>query len=362
MLRLIRRYTYIIIGFSALLYSGCSNETPTAPPLGPEWIVYTHDNSRLAGNRIRCIHIDSDGSLWFGTDSGASRFTPRTNSWTNLKDSLRTSGGSIAQVSAITQAKDRSVWFGTIGAGVIRFNSQSQTGRAWTRFIDRGDGPTVVTGITAYKLDPGGYGEIWVASNSGIDRYDQTDVDQGTWTYYDPSITVSLPTRNIVSAFTNPIDDHLWFGAATGGAVEAYYDANLLWDKFESPLEKYQVNTIAFDVVNFETNNVWFGKEVGASKLNLMSGKWTYYTPDSTNGQFPGGAVNAIETNYLTTRWFGMDSGLVLLDDTVYSRFTQDNSQLPNNRVTALKLDMRGNLWIGTRFGLAVYKKGGTQF
>jgi ligand-binding sensor domain-containing protein len=162
----------------------------------------------------------------------------------------------------------------------------------------------------------------------------------------------------MVSAVTNPIDNHIWFGAQIGGAIEVYFDTDYRWGRYESPAEQYRVNSIAFDL----TSNVWFGKEIGASRLHLTSGGWTYYTADSTNGQFPGGAVNSLETDYHTTRWFGTDSGVVLLEDTSYSRFTQDNSPLPNNRISSVELDLRGNLWIGTQFGVAVYRKGGTVF
>ena len=352
-----RIYGLMLIGIAAILASGCKNDIPAPQPPGPEWRVYTRSNSPIAANRVRCLTLVADGSLWIGTDSGASRFTPSTGSWTNFKDSLKTPGGNNAIVTSITQSKDLSIWFGTIGAGVIRFNPLSQTGKTWTKFTGS-EVPLVASGITAYKTDPTGYGEVWVTSNSGLDRFDQTGPDEGTWTHFDPSSTISLPTNNIVSAFLNPINDHLWFGAAIGGAVEAYYDINLIWGKYESPVEQYKINTVAFDL----DDNVWFGKEVGASRLNFNSGNWTYFTTDSTNGRFPGGSVNAIVTNYHSIRWFGMDSGLVLLDDTTYTRFTQDNSGLSNNRVSSLALDLRGNIWIGTQFGLAVYKKGGTQF
>ncbi|HTK81524.1 MAG TPA: two-component regulator propeller domain-containing protein [Bacteroidota bacterium] len=355
-----RLYGLLAFGFLIALIGltpGCKSDAPTPPPIGPEWRVYTKGNSPLGGNRIRCMTLDSDGSIWLGTDSGATHFSPGSGGWSNFKDSLRTSGGSIANVSAIVQGRDRSIWFGTIGAGVIRFNQYSQTGNTWTRF-NSSVAPLVASGIMAYKTDPNNAGEIWITSGNGIDRFIQNDLTtgNGTWTHFYPSATVSMPTDNMVSAFLNPINNHFWFGGAIGGAVEAYYDASLVWGRYESPVEQYKVISIAFDL----DDNVWFGKEVGASKLNLTSGKWVYYNADSTNGQFPSGAVNAIVTNYHSLRWFGTDSGLVSLNDTTYTKFNQDNSVLPNNRVTALALDLRGNLWIGTQFGLAVYRKGGT--
>jgi ligand-binding sensor domain-containing protein len=239
----------------------------------------------------------------------------------------------------------------------MRFNQSSQTGKVWTRYTTQV--APVVSGITAYTTDPVGFGEVWISSNTGIDRFYQTDVDAGTWTHFDPATTASLPTNNIVSAFTNPIDGHLWFGGGIGGAVEAHYnDISLIWDRYESPNEQYEVNAIAFDL----NSTVWFGKAVGASSINLASNTWTYYTRDSTDGRFPGGAVHAVVTNYHTTRWFGTDSGLVILDDTTYTKLTEENSELPGNRISDLALDLRGNLWIGTSAGLAVYRNGGIRF
>ena len=119
-----------------------------------------------------------------------------------------------------------------------------------------------------------------------------------------------------------------------------------------------RINGIAFDI----SNNVWFARNNGGAKLNLTSGNWTFYTPDSTGGRMPGGVVRSVETDLRSTRWFGTDSGLVRIADTTWTIFTKANSPLPSDTITAVRYDLRGNLWIGTPKGVAAFKETGTTF
>ncbi len=73
-----------------------------------KWTTYTEADG-LAGNIVYSIAQEPDGTLWFGTDRGLSRFDG-TN-WTSVRHGL------VGQhVYAIALADDGSVWIGTKGA------------------------------------------------------------------------------------------------------------------------------------------------------------------------------------------------------------------------------------------------------
>jgi ligand-binding sensor domain-containing protein len=158
----------------------------------------------------------------------------------------------------------------------------------------------------------------------------------------------------------NIVDNHIWLGGQTNGVLEVYYDlTDYTWNLYTPTLDPgSQTNGIAFDL----NDNVWLARNNGACSYNKTSGKWTFYVSDSTGGRMPNTYCRAVETDLHSSRWFGTDSGLVGLRDTSWVKFTAANSPLPSDTVSALKYDFRGNLWIGTPRGLAVYNPEGTQF
>ena len=81
---------------------------------GDTWTSYTVADG-LAGNVVYSIAQAQDGTLWFGTDKGASRFDGET--WRTYRHGLLGS-----HVYAITLTDDGSVWFGTKG-GVGRLTA-----------------------------------------------------------------------------------------------------------------------------------------------------------------------------------------------------------------------------------------------
>src|SRR5260221_7698287 len=162
-----------IIIFSGLLglIQGCKNDATQATPPGPEWIAYTSSNSGLKNDHIRCLTIDASGTIWFGTDSGVTHFNPRSGTWTSYGIPLIP-----YPVISAAQAKDVSMWFGTLGGGIARYNPSS-AGSPWSYFSDPSKVPPVPAGIASDKSNQTIYGEIWVASSTGIDRFTQRDPD-----------------------------------------------------------------------------------------------------------------------------------------------------------------------------------------
>ena len=92
-----------------LLYISCEKLDDTAidPATLDKWVSYTTSNG-LADNRIWAIMTDSEGSVWFGTDNGVSRYNG--SKWTTY----RTNDGLINNsVYAIEQDVFGDIWIGT---------------------------------------------------------------------------------------------------------------------------------------------------------------------------------------------------------------------------------------------------------
>jgi len=346
-------YNAILLALLPLILTSCKGDIGEPAPPGPPWIIFTEANSPLVGNRINAIMADRSGRVWFATDSGASSFTPRTKSWGLIRDSIGfdVMGRKIYSVTSIAEAKDRSIWFGLRGGGVVRYNEHSEIGRTWSRYRSE-IASDYVASIAADVTEVNPYGEVWVTSYLGVNRWHQTDIDNGTW----QDMTSLLPLRQMLSSATSPFDGRVWLGGNSGAALELYYDAGLVWNRYNDPAMVAQINGIALDGVH----QVWFAKQIGITSTNMLTGVVQHHVIPGA-GMLPAGELHAVETDLHLLRWFGTDSGLVALADTVWSKLNPGNSPLPDYTVTAIRYDKSGNLWIGTNKGVAVYNPNGTR-
>ena len=76
---------------------------------GKSWITYTEADG-LAENMVDDIVVSDDGSIWFATYKGVSKFTPSTGTWTT--DALSQYNlTSDYFIKAISYNADNSFWF-----------------------------------------------------------------------------------------------------------------------------------------------------------------------------------------------------------------------------------------------------------
>jgi ligand-binding sensor domain-containing protein len=345
----------VLLALASLILSSCKGDLGEPNPPGPPWIIYTEANSPLAGNTINAIMVDRGGRVWFATDSGASYFSPRTKSWGLVRDSIGFTifnGSKIYSVTSIAEGKDRSIWFGMRGGGVVRYNEHSENGKIWSRYRSE-IASDYVASVASDVTEVNPYGEVWITSVIGVSRWHQTDADNGTW----QDMTSLIPVNHALSSTTSPFDGRVWIGGNSGNAIELYYDTGLKWNVYNDPTMVSRINGIAID----GARQVWFAKQTGITSVNIVTGNLQHPVIPGI-GSLPAGEIHAVETDLRTRRWFGTDSGLIGLSDTVWSRMTASTSPLPHNTVTAVRYDRNGNLWIGTKNGAAAYNPGGTRF
>lgn len=347
---------------AACMAVSCKQSANPTDVSSEKWHVYTQANSPIANNRINGMAVVIGGTIWFATQDGASSFA--RGNWATMKDSLTYYNAlnlPARIVTSICEGKDRSLWFGLRGGGIMRYSPNSDVA-VWRRYKDE-IADNAVFSIAADNSNQSIYGEMWLTTAFGISRFitasDQTG--GGSWLRpYTRSNTPELPSNQIPSAITKLDDNSIWFGTQSGGPVSIVYGlSGLEWQNYTLPAgSDSRINSIGWDL----NNTVWFGTDKGVASYNLRGGNWNVYTFASTHGKLPQAPVNAVVTNLLNTRWFGTDSGLVRLTDTTWTRFTPGNSPLPSDTVTALVIDHRQNLWIGTPNGAAVYNENGISY
>jgi ligand-binding sensor domain-containing protein len=146
----------------------------------------------LVNEWVYGIAVDSKDRVWFGTEGGVSMFDGKTwKSWTskdglgapntqNLPASANTGLGTRSRhdlsvsageaptynpnyVFCIHVSPDDSIWAGTWGGGVARFD-----GKRWTN-LSTADG---LAGTIVYSMAQERSGVMWFGTNKGVARFD----------------------------------------------------------------------------------------------------------------------------------------------------------------------------------------------
>lgn len=146
----------------------------------------------LVNEWVYGLGVDSQDRVWFGTEGGVSMFDGhRWREWThadglgaansaNLPISLNTGLGTRSRHDLSVAAEDRktynpnyvfsllvaaddTVWAGTWGGGVSRYD-----GRTWTNFTSA-DG---LAGDIVYSITEAPDGSLWFGTDHGLSRYD----------------------------------------------------------------------------------------------------------------------------------------------------------------------------------------------
>jgi ligand-binding sensor domain-containing protein len=336
----------------------------------------------LADNIMKDVYVDGDGTKWFGTVEGVTKFDGAN--WTTYN----TSNSDLPHNSiyAITQDIDGNYWFGT-GLGCAKFD-----GVNWTAYTDLAGGviDAAVRGIGVDTM-----GRIWTANNpnefgdpGGVSMFDGAN-----WTNWD--LDISTWQDNYLLCIAVDGNNRVWAGTwlkwvyMYDGATWTHYDST------NSGLLGQQVEAIEIE----RDTILWFANHKGSGATNSNSGvskydgtNWTNYTPDNSGldenqifaividtlndiryfgtrvtgvSSFDGSIwknyktsnephsnwITAIDVSNSNDVFFGTDHyGVIIYDGVEWSSYTSNNSGLGDNYVNTLYLDDGDTLWIGSQF------------
>lgn len=333
---------------------------------GKEFKNFTK-NDGLVANVITCISEDKLGNLWIGTTDGVSKFDGvRFYNYT-IKEGL-----SDNAIRSIYIDDKNVIWFATSGGGISIFN-----GKVFNK-ITTSEG---LTNNVVYAITQDKKGEYWFALENGISKYDgikvtnfdKTDViikktffsilcdSKGNLWFgsvntgilkYDGIRFIEMKIPDEVSAdFIGSIaeDKHgnIWF-ATDHGALK--FDGN----KYTLLNEKKGLssNSILSITTDYE-GNVWIGTQLGGANL-FRSEAFVNYTPKD------GLISNKITTQFQTKEGeyiIGtLSDGITIFSNGVFSHLTSV-PDLSQSNISALAIDNKNNLWVGTTDGIFILKK-----
>lgn len=201
---------------------------------------YTHDPhnpASLSHDRIMSIIEDNSGVLWFGTDGGGiSCLAPVEPGNKNEKELFFTrythndkdaAGLSHNQVFTIYEDNNKTVWVGTLGGGLNRFDPIR---KCFQHFKNDPGAVNSLSDDSVLSIVMDSAGVLWVGTVNGLNKF---DIKRGQWTLYTKKD--GLP-NNVIN-----------------GILE------------EDPLP------------GANTRNLWISTNMGLSRFNINTGKFKNY-------------------------------------------------------------------------------------
>lgn len=196
-------------------------------------------------------------------------------------------------------------------------------------------------------------GNIWLASNEGIIRYDGKTFTNITGNLGSDRFFYVLQDRN----------ENFWFGNYGSGAY--YYNGKSL-QHFTT--KEGLVSNGIFSIYEDKAGNIWFGTNGGVSRYDGKSFrnyvmKGDTMIEDKTGKSFPhitsgSNGVSPIIEDKTGKFWFGTNGHTFIYDERTFA-VLRDNEGKAINNVWSIIEDKKGNIWLG---GDGLWRYDGSTF
>jgi ligand-binding sensor domain-containing protein len=270
------------------------------PGLADQWMHYTTIDG-LADDRVNAIAVDPNGSVWFGTDNGLSRFNGYA--WTSYRadpSKIRTLASNRIFDIACETADGQELWIGTDG-GVSVMGIETD-GVTFATPYTSANRPLVSDCVRAVMVDSGRV--KWFGTDLGISLFNGAE--------WDTVDRLDLASMRILNFGVDKTTGWNYVGTRGGGVSRLRLDS---WDAITS--------------------------------ASPYEHEWANLPTDTITASF-------IEEN--GWQWFGTGAGLCLHQETETKQgwtFYAEDSGLADPRVESIVRDRSGRLWVGTQSGVS---------
>lgn len=281
----------------------------------------------LISSRVKAMHEDSRGYMWFATyEGGISRYDGRNFIHYTVRE-----GANNDFVISIIEDKQGHLWFGTFAGDVFRYD-----GKSFAYFT--------VEGITPFKAP--GFPRTWVslADSAGniwfwVGGYGVFRYDGENFTWF--TAMVGLISHD-VRAMLEDDKGNIWFG--TNAGVSCYDGQH--FTNYSFALDEHVKLQNAPTMLQDSRGDIWLGTL--ASGIYRFDGENFYQYSMKEN--LPSNSILSIMEDSQGNVWMGTEQGAVRYDGQYFIHFSEREG-LSNNQIEDMLEDRGGNLWFGTATG-----------
>jgi len=326
------------------------------------------DKNSLSSNGIISLLVDKTGVLWVGTFlSGLNVYDKSVIKFSLVTTGQEGSNNINGPIRGFYIDENKILWVASQGNGLISYDRVKAKYEFYTH--GENDPSSISSDIARCIYDDGKY--MWIGTQAGLNRFDKKTKKFKRF-YIDPSdpnLNVNGINYNIIEIDKKP--GYLWFGTNGSGLVRFDKEKETFKTYTYDPEDAASLNSRANFVRTVwysksRPDELWAGTTNGINILNLKTETFRYYNydpKDSTSLSHPNVMGFYEDKNgYVWIATYG--GGLNRFDPKIekFLRFTQENSDLPNNGVYGSLPDEKGNLWISTNSGITKFNPNNFQF
>ncbi|MBK0383925.1 response regulator [Pedobacter sp. SD-b] len=360
------------------------------------------NQSTLSHNRVNVIFQDSEKRIWIGTANGLNLYDQKYETFKHV-DILDIKGGRN-YVSSIVEDKQKNIWVGTFG-GLKKLNVKQLSFEDIPNSLNDG----ALQKSVIFSLYSDKENKIWIGTETGLKQFDPV-----TQTVL-PLPQVFLSGQNFASnrilVTKQDLEGNLWFGTEISGVFKYSKTENSLTNYGYSVNKNSLADNWVKDILVEDKQNIWFATRKGISILNTTTQKFSNYKHDPLNANsLIDNTVWSFLKDKASCVWVGTLSGdidfyykgnsnfeniadylgePIGINHTLINAIIQDKdgslwvgtyggglhhinrktnenqsfhiksktTEKPENGIKSLADDGKGNLWVGTSDGLAIFNK-----
>jgi signal transduction histidine kinase/ligand-binding sensor domain-containing protein len=328
------------------------------------------DPHSLGHNAVQSIHEDQEGVLWIGTNGGGlDRLDRESGQFVHYQhDPDDPHSLSSNAVLSILSDREGRLWIGTNGGGLDRLDRESVADPSGAQFVHYQHDPNNPDSLSDDQVwavceDRGG--TLWIGTfGGGLDRFDR-EMERFIHYRNDPDDPQSLSNDQIWSLYGDQVGA-LWIGTFGGGVNRL--DPQIKFDHYQS--DPNDPNSLSENVVwsfyQDQERVLWIGTNGGGlnrldpeSTSGASTVQFVHYRHVPTDTQSLGDdVVWSIYQDQEGVLWLGTSSGLDRFD-----RETEQFNHYPAAPIFTIHEDREDVLWIGTwGGGLGQFDRKGGQF
>ena len=311
-----------------------------------QYINDIEDENSIPANQVGAIIRDRKGNLWVGTTNGLARYNEKNDSFDVYKNKVYDKNSLVYNdVRSIIEDREGVLWVGTY-SGISIFDTESSI-KYYNAGLDDGYllSENMVHGI--YEDDEG---YLWVGSRTKgfniIDRENNT------------SKSINMENNNVIQS--NSINDITGYKDFIFVATDA---GVLKINKKENTIQNYNledglIGENVKDIFVCDKNYLWIGSTNGLNLLDIENDKIIDMTDYVDEGSYVKYIYQGQDGSYYIG--FLRDGGLGIIEPNsketkYYKNIPNDKTSISSNRVRYINEDSKGNIWIGTSYGLNKY-------
>lgn len=311
-----------------------------------QYINDIEDLNSIPANQVGAIIRDRKGNLWVGTTNGLARYNEKNDNFDVYKNKVYDKNSLVYNdVRSIIEDREGVLWVGTY-SGISIFDTESSI-KYYNAGLDDGYllSENMVHGI--YEDDEG---YLWVGSRTkGVNIIDREN---------NTSKSINMENNNVIQS--NSINDITGYKDFIFVATDA---GVLKINKKENTIQNYNledglIGENVKDIFVCDKNYLWIGSTNGLNLLDIENDKIIDMTDYVDEGSYVRYVYQGQDGSYYIG--FLRDGGLGIIEPNsketkYYKNIPNDKTSISSNRIRYINEDSKGNIWIGTSYGLNKY-------